>query len=76
MYITITVKIKSIDYDIKIDRRQKIYVALEMLKSSGNTSIQYIPTFYKSYQNQRIVSAYNTFEQSKVYSGDILEAII
>lgn len=76
MYITVTVKIKSIYYDIKIDRRQKIYVALEILKSSGNTSVQFIPAFYKSYQNQRIVSAYNTFEQSKIYSGDVLEAII
>jgi|GEM_PF-5543025 len=76
MYITITVKINDAEYNIKIDNRQKIYVLLEILKESGSCVCDIFPTFYKSHQNKDIVSAYNTFEQSEINSGDVLEAIL
>ncbi len=76
MYITITVKIRDEEFDIKIDNRQKIYVLLEILNEGLGLSCKVFPLFYKSHENKRIVSAYSTFEQSEIYSGDVLEAII
>ena len=76
MYITITLRIKDYDYTIKIDCRQKIYIALETLKKSGQCLLDIFPVFYKSLQMQKVVSAYCTFQEANIYTGDIMQAII
>lgn len=76
MYITITVKINSVEYNIRIDKRQKIYVLFEILKNSEKCMCDTFPSFFKSYHNRKIVSSFNTFEQSEINSGDVLEAIL
>lgn len=76
MYITITIRINNVDYNIKIDNRQKIYMALKILMESGACNITVLPDFYKSVQKKKIISAYNTFEEAGIYTGDILDAVI
>ncbi len=76
MYITITLRIKNCDYTIQIDRRQKIYIALETLKKSGQCFLEVFPVYYKSLQMQKIVSAYYTFQEANIYTGDIMQAMI
>jgi hypothetical protein len=75
MYITITIQIEEFEYNIRIDRRQKVYMAQKILAESGNSFASALPDFYKSKQTNRIISAYNTFEEAGIYTGDILEAI-
>jgi len=76
MYITITLRIKNCDYTIQIDRRQKIYIALETLKKSGQCLLEVFPVCYKSLQMQKIVSAYCTFQEANIYTGDVMQAMI
>lgn len=76
MYITITLKIQDYDYTIKIDCRQKIYIALETLKKSGQCILDIFPVCYKSLQMQKIVSAYCTFQEANIHTGDIIQAMI
>lgn len=76
MYITITVRINGTEYNIRIDKRQKLYVVFEILKKSGKCMCDIFPVFYKSHHNKKIISSFNTFEQSGINSGDILEAIL
>lgn len=76
MYITITLKINNCKFDIKIDNRQKVFAVLEILKQRRLVLLDTFPFFYKSYQKEKIISAYSTFEESEIHSGDIIEAII
>lgn len=75
MYITITITINNKSYDIKVDNRQKICECIKVLKSRieiiDDTDIH----FFKSYIHNRIVSKYLTFEEARIFSGDILSGI-
>ena len=75
MFITITLKLNNGKADIRIDSQQKILVALEVLRDSGRLLSGEMPNFYRSKLNERIVSAYKTFQDEKIYDGDILEAV-
>jgi len=75
MFIDITIEVKGIRQDIKIDSEQKIKEALQVLCQSGKMSATAAPDFYRSMLNQRLVSAYKTFADEGVFDGDILTAI-
>jgi len=75
MFITISLAIEKERFDLQIDSKQQIKDILEVLNSSGKMSCAKIPDFFRSNILQRAVSSYKTFEEEKIYSGDILTAI-
>jgi len=76
MYITITVRLKDEEASLKIDNRQEILAALEILKESGRWTTNHRPAYYRSDMRERLVSAYKTFEEEKIYDGDRLTAVL
>jgi len=58
-----------------IDSEQKISEGLMVLRQSGKLPMGYSPDYFRSSQNQRLVSAYKTFEEEEVFDGDILTVI-
>ena len=74
MFITVTMQMGNRKYDLKIDNNQPIINSIEILKQSrkydGETAV-----FYRSKISENVVSAYLTFFDAGIYSGDILEAI-
>lgn len=76
MYITITMIINQFSVDIRVDKRQKISAVFGILKDKGELAGISSPSFYKSSQNRRTVSSFNTFEEENIYSGDILTAVL
>jgi len=76
MFIDITLEINETRRDIKIDTEQKIKTGLEVLRQRGKLPMGQPPDFYRSTQNQRLVSAHKTFAEEEVFDGDILVAIM
>lgn len=76
MYITITMKINSFTVDIRVDKRQKISAVFDILKNKGGLEGISSPSFYKSLQNRKLVSSFNTFEDENIFSGDVLTAVL
>lgn len=74
MFITVTMQMGNKKYDLKIDNNQPIINSTEILKQSrkydGETAV-----FYRSKISENVISAYLTFLDAGIYSGDILEAI-
>lgn len=76
MYITITMKVNDRIINIRVDKRQTISDVYAVIKDrEGLTNIP-LPKFYKSFQNKKLISSLNTFEQEQIYSGDILDAVL
>ncbi|MGU8471811.1 hypothetical protein ACV3P7_11180 [Clostridium perfringens] len=74
MYITITLKINKKDYDLKVDKRQTIVEFLKIINESLNLNININEiNFVKSITHKKQISTYFTFEESKIFTGDILE---
>jgi len=59
-------------FDIQIDCRQKIEAVAKILAQSDSS---YDIHFYRSRMQNRTVSAFNTFEEEGIYTGDELIAI-
>lgn len=76
MYITITVQLGDEEASLKIDNRQEIQAAIEILRESGRWKTQLRPDYYRSDMRERMVSAYKTFEEEKIYDGDRLTAVL
>lgn len=76
MYITITLKINEKDYDLKVDKRQTIIEFLKIINESLNLNININEiNFVKSITHKKQISTYFTFEESGIFTGDILEVI-
>ena len=75
MNITVTIKDPCCENIIQIDRLQQIKAGLDILQETGKTAYMGKPTFYKSEALGMIVSAYLSFEDLGIYSGDILSVI-
>ncbi|MDM0612518.1 hypothetical protein QTH09_15995 [Clostridium perfringens] len=74
MYITITLKINEKNYDLKVDKRQTIIEFLKIINESLNLNININEiNFVKSITHKKQVSTYFTFEDSEIFTGDILE---
>ena len=76
MFITITINIGESTADIRIDSEQKIGMGLHVLRESGKMPYGKEPSYFRSKQCEKLVSAYKTFHDEAIYDGDILEAII
>jgi len=74
MYITITITAFNKSHDVQIDNRQQIRAAAEILQETGRLPF-YSIAYYRSRTQQRIVSAFNTFEQENIQTGDELSQI-
>jgi len=72
MYITITLEVDSHRADIRIDSEQKINMALTVLRESGKMPPGVMPAYFRSKRNEKLVSAYRTFQDEAIYDGDIL----
>ena len=75
MFISITIELGGQRRDIMIDSEQKISEGLAVLRQSGKLPMGMSPDYFKSMQNQRLVSAYKTFEEEEIFDGDILSVI-
>jgi len=75
MFINITMEADGNRRDIRIDSEQKIRDGLMVLRQSGKLPMGAFPDYFRSHLNQRAVSAYKTFSEEGVFSGDILSAI-
>lgn len=76
MYITITMKVNDRIINIRVDKRQTISDVYEVIKDREGLTNTPLPKFYKSFQNRKLISSLNTFEQEQIYSGDILDAVL
>lgn len=73
--ITVTLYFSSGEYHLKIDPRQNITSAFLILREKGMLPQMREPDFYFSTLRRRMVSAYRTFEEQEIYTGDKLWAI-
>lgn len=75
MNITVTYKTPTDERIIQIDRRQDILSGLTVLEQTGVLAFDGKPDFFHSKSLGRIVSAYCSFEELGIYSGDVLSVI-
>jgi len=75
MYITLTICFDKNKFDVRIDSRQEIMAVYKTLYESGKVKLLKVPCWYRSDAKECMVSAYRTFEEEGIYSGDILTAI-
>jgi uncharacterized ubiquitin-like protein YukD len=78
MHIIITLRISDNgvekDFDIKVDRKQRIKNSLEIVFHSLQINIKITEIhFIKSTRNANWFSVNYTYEQADIYTGDILE---
>lgn len=72
MNITVTYKTPANENIVQIDRRQEIGAGLHILQETGKDTYLGEPDFFRSYTLGQMVSAYCTFEELSIYSGDVL----
>lgn len=75
MNITITYKNGEEENIVQIDQRQEVEAGLRILQETGKSSVIGKPDFFRSDNLGNIVSAYCTFEELGVFSGDIISTI-
>ncbi len=75
MYITVTITTTEQQYHIQIDNKQRVAAGIEILAATGKTTAKPVD-YYRSKMQKRIVSAYNTFEQEHIQSGDELTLLV
>lgn len=78
MHIIITLRISDNgvvkDFDIRVDRKQRIKNSLEIVFHSLQININITEiNFIKSTRNAKWISVNYTYEQADIYTGDILE---
>ena len=73
-YITITMTFGSASFDVQVDCRQKIEAVAKVFEQKGSASFEDV-CFYRSRMQNRTVSAFNTFEEEGIFTGDELVAI-
>ena len=72
MFINITIKQNDDQCDIIIDSEQIINEGLAILRKSGKLPKGTATNYYHSLLNQRLVSAHKTFNDEKIFDGDML----
>lgn len=75
MFITITIEADGSSADIRIDSEQRICTCVQVLRESGKMPSGESPAYFRSEQNERLVSSYKTFSDEGIYDGDMLTAI-
>lgn len=75
MFLTLTLKTAESTADIRIDSEQKIGEGLRVLRECGRLPSGAEPNYFRSHMNQTLVSAWKTFEEEKIYDGDILSVV-
>ena len=75
MFLTLTIETKSGSADIRIDSAQIVGQGLVVLRETGRLPSGPAPDYFRSHLNQTMVSAWKTFEDEKIFDGDILTAI-
>lgn len=72
MNITVTYRTPMGENIVQIDRRQELGAGLRILQETGKDMFFEKPDFFRSYSLGKMVSAYCTFEELGIYSGDVL----
>lgn len=72
MNVSVTYRAPDGDFHLQIDPKQEIQAGLRILQATGKTDFKGTPDFFRSIALRRMVSAYCTFEDLGIYSGDIL----
>ena len=72
MNITVTYRTPMGENIVQIDRRQELGAGLRILQETGKDMFFEKPDFFHSYSLGKMVSAYCTFEELGIYSGDVL----
>ena len=75
MFISLTIEANNVKQNIRIDSEQKIGEGLAVLRESGKLPKGSTPDYFRSYLNQRLVSAYKTFAEEQIFDGDVLTSI-
>lgn len=75
VFITITIEAGESSADMRIDSEQRIRMCVQALRESGKMPSGEIPAYFRSEQNERLVSSYKTFSEEGIYDGDVLTAI-
>ena len=77
MNITVTYKTAT-DQEriVQIDQRQEVCAGLRVLQESGKLPQLIRPDFFRSDSLGKVISAYCTFEELGIYSGDVLSPIV
>lgn len=74
MFINITIEFDNKQYDLSLDSRQRIHIAVEILMRY--LKVPTLPvTFYRSKMQGKVISAYQTFQEANIHSGDLLSVI-
>lgn len=75
MYITLTMHFGNQSFDISVDSRQEIMAVYRTLYEAGRIKPLKVSHWYRSTAKECMVSAYRTFDEEGIYSGDILTAV-
>lgn len=76
MYINLTLSVDKKEYDIRIDSQQHIGAGLEILRECGKVNAGELPSYYHSKLNEKLVSAFQTFEEETIFDGDLLTDVL
>lgn len=79
MNITVTYRTEADqenrDNIVQIDQRQELGAGLLVLQETGKAATSDRPDFFRSDSLGQLVSAYCTFEELGIYSGDVLSPL-
>ena len=75
MFITITIEASGEKVDVRIDSQQKIIEGYRILQDCKQLPEDSIPDYFRSHMNRTLVSKYKTFEEERIFEGDVLTAI-
>ena len=75
MFIHLTIELYGARRDIRIDSEQRIGEGVNILRENGKLPAGPSPDAYRSRMNQKLVSAYRTFAEERIFDGDVLTAI-
>lgn len=70
--IRFTLDFKGKTTDIQLDEKQSIINLIGVLKESGVISDKDEWSYCKSVLQRRVISVYKTFEEERIFTGDIL----
>ena len=70
--ISFTLDYMGTRIDLQLDEKQEIRNVLKVLSKSGNIPQEQNWRWCKSALQRRVISVYKTFEEEKIYTGDIL----
>lgn len=70
--ISFTLDYMGSKVDLQLDEKQEIRNVLKVLSESGNIPPDKNWRWCKSMLQRRVISVYKTFEEEKIFTGDIL----